>query len=406
VGVSPLVSTQFQFVDTGVTVDTTPQVHSAQEVTLHVEITVSQVSQYINLGGLQQPVISQRKNIADIRLRDGEVNLLGGLNQVTNSNTLNGIPGLVNIPVLGKYLFGNPSSTKADEQLMIALVPHIVRTPDYTPENMRGIYAGSDQVVKLSYAPRPADPTPASAPAPAPAPAAPAPPAPAPPAAAVAPATPPAIAPAASVTPAAPAAPVVAAAPVASVAPVAPNPAAPAASVTPAIPVAPAVAGAATAPPVAAIAPPSASTASPHVRFAPAAVITPNGAPFTLSVALDNVPDSSALAPLRIRWNSSKLRLNDISPGELFSRDGGAVSVVKDIRNDSDSSESDAGEATLTLTRAAGSAGVSGSGTVAILSFVATGTGTSPVSVAEAGLRTTQSQAIAVTPGDVIVTVQ
>ena len=37
---------------------------------------------------------------------------------------------------------------------MIALVPHIVRTPDYTAENLRGIYAGTDQVVKINYAPK------------------------------------------------------------------------------------------------------------------------------------------------------------------------------------------------------------------------------------------------------------
>ena len=40
---------------------------------------------------------------------------------------------------------------------MIALVPHIVRTPDYSAENLRGIYAGTDQVVKINYAPKPGE---------------------------------------------------------------------------------------------------------------------------------------------------------------------------------------------------------------------------------------------------------
>ena len=487
VGVSPLVSTQFQFVDTGVTVIMTPQVHSAQEVTMHLEITVSQVSQYINLGGLQQPVISQRKSTTDIRLRDGEVNLLGGLNQITNSNTLNGIPGLVDIPVLGKYLFGNPSSTKADEQLMIALVPHIVRTPDYTPENLRGIFAGSDQVVKLSYAPRVVEPVAAPAPAPA-VPANPAPPAasvkppaPAAPAAAVpvvatpgaavtaasaaapvapAPATatpaaaaqavaapaapapvvatstpaaappvvvPPAVAAPAKASPraASPAVAVPAAPPAANPVPV-PPPAA-AASVTP--PTAPAGGPASadapahasglaeiaarlrepsprfpafevpasglpfglpsaipapsatpseaasavpsgapsTAPSAARAAAPATASAtpsfSPRVRFTPETVMASNGTPFTLNVMLDNAPDASAaLAPLRIHWDSAKLHLNDISPGELFSRDGVALHIEKEIHGNS--SQAAGGEATLTVTRAPGSAGISGSGAV------------------------------------------
>ena len=52
-------------------------------------------------------MISQRKNEADIRLRDGEVSLMGGLIQSQDTQNINGIPGLVNIPVLGKYLFGD-----------------------------------------------------------------------------------------------------------------------------------------------------------------------------------------------------------------------------------------------------------------------------------------------------------
>ena len=81
-GVSPLVSTQFNYADVGVNVDMTPQVHSTDEVTLHIEVTVSSVQQYVNIGGISQPVIQQSTNVADIRLREGEVNILGGLEPV------------------------------------------------------------------------------------------------------------------------------------------------------------------------------------------------------------------------------------------------------------------------------------------------------------------------------------
>jgi len=154
VGVSPLVSTQFQFVDTGVNVEITPHVHGTNEVTLHVSVDISQVSSTVNLGGLNQPVISQRKNEADIRLRDGEVSLMGGLIQSQDTQNINGIPGLVNIPVLGKYLFGTTSKDKSHSELMIALIPHILRTQDLSELDLRGIAAGTDQTVKLTYGPR------------------------------------------------------------------------------------------------------------------------------------------------------------------------------------------------------------------------------------------------------------
>jgi len=173
VGVSPLVSTQFQFVDTGVNMELTPHVHGTEEVTMHISVDISNVSRTVNLGGLDQPVISQRKSEADIRLRDGEVSLLGGLMQTQDTNTLNGIPGLTSIPILGKFFLTSNSKDRSRGELLIALIPHIVRTPDIEALDVRGVAAGTDQTVKLSFAPRkeeapPAPPTPPAPAAPAP----------------------------------------------------------------------------------------------------------------------------------------------------------------------------------------------------------------------------------------------
>src|SRR3984885_14258083 len=166
VGVSPLVSTQFQFVDVGVNVELTPHVHGSDEVTLHVSIDITGINNTLNLGGLSQPIIGQKKNEADIRLKDGEVSLLGGLMSDRDSSVISGIPGLVNIPIFGKYLFGNTSKDKQKEELMIALIPHIVRRPDITGLDLKGVSAGTDATVKLSYAPRVDEPAAPSAPTP------------------------------------------------------------------------------------------------------------------------------------------------------------------------------------------------------------------------------------------------
>jgi general secretion pathway protein D len=172
VGVSPLVSTQFQFVDIGVNLELTPHVHGNDEVTIHAKIDITGINNTLNLGGLSQPIIGQKANEADIRLKDGEVSLMGGLMMDQDTQVIGGIPGLVNIPILGKYLFGNTSKDKQKEQLMIALIPHIVRRPDISGLDLKGISAGTDQTVKLSYAPRveeapavPSATTPAASPA-------------------------------------------------------------------------------------------------------------------------------------------------------------------------------------------------------------------------------------------------
>ena len=79
VGINPLVNTQFTYIDVGVNVDLTPHVHDNGDVSMHVELDISSVTGHVNLGGIDQPIIGQRKVSHDIRMHEGEVNLLGGL---------------------------------------------------------------------------------------------------------------------------------------------------------------------------------------------------------------------------------------------------------------------------------------------------------------------------------------
>jgi general secretion pathway protein D len=177
VGLNPLVSTQFNFADVGVNVDLTPKVHDGTDVTMHIELEISNVSGRVDIGGVSQPIISQKKIVHDIRIREGEVNLLGGLLQMQDVKTIAGIPWLAELPVLGRF-FGSEHVEKSRGELLIALIPHVVRAPEYTEVNMRGIAAGNDANVKLNYSPRPQPPAPTPAvpktPAPQPAPVAPA----------------------------------------------------------------------------------------------------------------------------------------------------------------------------------------------------------------------------------------
>ena len=104
VGINPLVNTQFNYIDVGVNIDITPHVHGLDEVTLKLAMDISAVDSYQNIGGIQQPVIGQRKIENEIRMKEGEVNILGGILEDTNTKSLSGIPGLASIPFF-RYLF-------------------------------------------------------------------------------------------------------------------------------------------------------------------------------------------------------------------------------------------------------------------------------------------------------------
>lgn len=270
-GISPLVSTQFQLLEVGVKVEITPQVHGTEEVTLKLNMEVSQVRDRVDLGGIQQPIIGQRRSEAELRLRNGEVNILGGLSNMQDSRTRSGIPGIIDVPVLNR-LFSSENVDRSQQELLIALVPRIVRTPGYTADNLRTVLAGSDQVVRVRYNPRADEPAP----------------------------TTPAAKPPASTTPTPP--------PTEAAKPEEPKPAA---------------------------GETNQAAGAPVLSFSPATEVQtqPSGT-VTVSLLADRVKDLFAAGPIRIKFNPALLRLNDVVAGDLLQRDGKSVTISKDIRND------------------------------------------------------------------------
>jgi general secretion pathway protein D len=141
--VNPLVNTQFQYLDVGVNVDVTPRIHPDHEISMKVNVVVSSVTGSSTIGGINQPIISQRSIEHDIRLKDGEVNVLGGLIERTDSNVINGWPVLAKLPFF-RYFFSGNTVDHQDNEVLIVLIPHIVRLPTLTAENLRSIASGSD----------------------------------------------------------------------------------------------------------------------------------------------------------------------------------------------------------------------------------------------------------------------
>ena len=150
--VSGLVNTQFQYIDVGVNVDITPHIHPDGDVTLKIALDVSSVITQQPIGGINEPVIGQRKIEHEIRLKDGEVSLLGGMLQQQDMQTLTGIPGLSQIPIV-KYLFSQKNTDVSDNEIVFAVIPHIVRRKDLNEFNARTIDVGTASSIHLRHAP-------------------------------------------------------------------------------------------------------------------------------------------------------------------------------------------------------------------------------------------------------------
>jgi general secretion pathway protein D len=164
-GISPLVNTQFQYLDVGVNIDITPHIHSDHEVTLKMVLEISSVTGSQNIGGISQPVIGQRRIEHETRLQDGDINLVGGILEDSETRSLSGYPWLANIPIL-KYLFGQEDKIRRQDEIVFAITPHIVRAEEITDENLRLIDIGTGNTVGLRYKePKPTKPSSTSVPA-------------------------------------------------------------------------------------------------------------------------------------------------------------------------------------------------------------------------------------------------
>ncbi|MGB9071508.1 MAG: cohesin domain-containing protein [Terriglobales bacterium] len=265
VGINPLVNTQFQYLDVGVNIDITPRVHAGREVTLKMTLDISAVTSHVSIGGIDQPVIGQRKIEHEIRLKDGEVNLIGGMLEDQQTKSLSGIPGLANVPIL-KYLFAQTNTEHRENEIVFVLVPHIVRGP----EASRGgdmLDVGTANAIELRHS---SSKAPAAAPA----------------SSSVAPATPVPVVPQTAV-------------PQTMVPqPMAPNPQAA-----------------------------QSNSGGGTFLFDPPALVEAKGATFTVNVVLSGGQNVYSV-PLQLNYDPNQLQVVNVSNGGFLSQDGQAVALV------------------------------------------------------------------------------
>ena len=148
--VNPLVNTQFTYLDIGVNVDVTPRVHPNHDVSLKLRVEISSHTSDATIGGITQPVISSRTIEHDIRLKENEVNILGGLFERTDTKNVSGWPGLAKLPIFGR-LFSDNKTEHEEDEVLIVLTPRIVRMPEWSRANLQTVFSGTESNVQVKH---------------------------------------------------------------------------------------------------------------------------------------------------------------------------------------------------------------------------------------------------------------
>ena len=147
----PIVS--YNYENIGVNSDITPRTHHDADVTLALKVSVSTISG-TGFNGL--PTFANREVNTEIRLRDGETNMLAGLIRDDERRVMDGIPGLSDLPVLGR-MFTHSKTETTQSDIILTLTPHIVRVLDVDENDLRAFRVGRDSLSPVSEIPTPID---------------------------------------------------------------------------------------------------------------------------------------------------------------------------------------------------------------------------------------------------------
>ena len=320
VGGTPVV--QFTTINVGVDLDLTPRVMLNRDIAMNVHVTIKTITGFEILSGNRYPILANREVEHDIRLKEGESSVIGGIISDQDFTTVEGIPGVSRIPLI-KYLFATENKKKTEAEIIIVITPHIVRIPDIQEVDLKSLSilgSGTNPrfIGKATHLGS-KEPVGSSAKEPIPSPT---------------PAQPPSVAPQDDTS-----------------LPAAPRSAPPDNQPVPRLA---------------------------FLKMAPSNPEVPVGGKSFVTISLENAQNVSSL-DLNLSFDPKVLKLLDVQEGGFMTQDGRPSTLVPRIENET-------GKFNATLTRMADAPGVNGAGRLLLLVFEGAGPGVSAISFGQANI--------------------
>jgi type IV pilus assembly protein PilQ len=103
--------------------EVTPHVIEGQTLKLNILTSKDELDFSRTVSG--NPTVITKKAETNVILYDGQTTVIGGLNKETRNETDSGVPGLMDIPLLG-YLFKGSGRSSKMEDVLIFITPHIL----------------------------------------------------------------------------------------------------------------------------------------------------------------------------------------------------------------------------------------------------------------------------------------
>ena len=147
-GVSTFVSETVNYIDVGLKLEVEPNIYLNNDVAIKISMEVSNiVSQLTTKSGSAAYQIGTRTASTVLRLKDGETQVLAGLINDEDRNTANKIPGLGELPILGR-LFGSSSNNNQKTEIVLSITPHLIRNIQRPEASVSEFRAGTENSMR------------------------------------------------------------------------------------------------------------------------------------------------------------------------------------------------------------------------------------------------------------------
>lgn len=137
-------SESVNYMDVGLKLEVQPQVYLDDDVGIDVNLEVSNIVQSVKSStGTLTYQLGTRNATTELRLKDGETQVLAGLISDQDRASANKVPGLGDLPLIGR-LFSDNNHTKNKSEVVLLITPHILRNIQRPDLNEDEFFAGTE----------------------------------------------------------------------------------------------------------------------------------------------------------------------------------------------------------------------------------------------------------------------
>jgi general secretion pathway protein D len=146
---TPVVTGNVQYLDVGLKLEVEPDIHMDGEVAIKTYLEVSTIANQVTnaASGSVAYQIGTRNVNTVLRLKDGETQVLAGLINDEDRKSSASIPGLGDIPLLGR-LFASHGDDKRKTEIILSITPHIIRNIQRPEVALAQFWSGTDDTLR------------------------------------------------------------------------------------------------------------------------------------------------------------------------------------------------------------------------------------------------------------------